>query len=139
MLYKRILGEEHPDVATSLNNIATLYYDQGHYSEAEPLYTQALALRRRILGEEHPDVASSLNNLGDLYRSQGHYSEAECLFLQAIIRALRCLGEDHPNTQIFISNFIRTLKEALNGNQSDQLSDHPLTQHLLAQLRDTAD
>ena len=56
-------GEEHPDVATSLNNLASLYKSQGHYSEAEPLYTQALALRRRILGEEHPDVANSLNNL----------------------------------------------------------------------------
>jgi tetratricopeptide (TPR) repeat protein len=35
------LGEEHPDVATSLGNLAGLYCDQGRYSEAEPLYRQA--------------------------------------------------------------------------------------------------
>ncbi len=36
------------------NNLAELYNFQGRYSEAEPLYIQALALRRKLLGEEHP-------------------------------------------------------------------------------------
>jgi tetratricopeptide (TPR) repeat protein len=60
------LGEEHPSVATSLNNLAYLYYSQGRYAEAEPLLQQALELRKRLLGTEHPDVASSLSdaNLG---------------------------------------------------------------------------
>ncbi|MBC6431630.1 tetratricopeptide repeat protein [Nostoc sp. HG1] len=31
------LGEEHPDVASSYNNLAALYNYQGQYSEAEPL------------------------------------------------------------------------------------------------------
>lgn len=57
------LGEEHPDVATTLNNLANLYDSQGRYSEAEPLFPQALELRQRLLGKEHPDVAQSLNNL----------------------------------------------------------------------------
>ncbi|MEH2321058.1 tetratricopeptide repeat protein, partial [Nostoc sp.] len=35
---KKRLGESHPDVATSLNNLASLYNSQGRYSEAEPLY-----------------------------------------------------------------------------------------------------
>ncbi|MBD2338416.1 tetratricopeptide repeat protein, partial [Calothrix sp. FACHB-156] len=72
------------DLATSLNNLAGLYDSQGRYSEAETLYTQALALRRKLLGEEHPDVASSLNNLAALYYSQGRYSEAEPLYSQAL-------------------------------------------------------
>ncbi|MGJ5634439.1 tetratricopeptide repeat protein, partial [Nostoc sp. CALU 1950] len=76
---KKRLGEEHPDVALSLNNLASLYYSQGRYSEAEPLYIQALALWRKLLGEEHPDIALSLNNLALLYYSQGRYSEAEPL------------------------------------------------------------
>jgi Tetratricopeptide repeat len=40
-----------------LNNLAVLYYEQGRYSEAEPLYRDALAMRQRLLGEEHPDIA----------------------------------------------------------------------------------
>ncbi|MEH2407795.1 MAG: tetratricopeptide repeat-containing protein [Nostoc sp.] len=77
---KKRFGDEHPDVATSLNNLALLYRSQGRYSEAEPLYIQALSMIKRLLGDEHPDVAASLNNLAALYRSQGRYSEAEPLY-----------------------------------------------------------
>jgi hypothetical protein len=35
------LGERHPLVATSLNNLALLYHNQGRYEAAEPLYQQA--------------------------------------------------------------------------------------------------
>ena len=66
-LRKRLLGDEHPDVATSLNNLALLYDSQGRYSEADPLLVQALELRKRLLREEHPHVAASLNNLAYLY------------------------------------------------------------------------
>ncbi|WZI66586.1 MAG: tetratricopeptide repeat protein [Gloeotrichia echinulata IR180] len=38
------MGDEHPDVATSLNNLAYLYDSQGRYREAEPFYLQALAI-----------------------------------------------------------------------------------------------
>jgi len=47
--------------------LAFLYYSQGKYKEAEPLYQQALALRQKLLGDDHPDVAASLNNLALLY------------------------------------------------------------------------
>ncbi|MBX9256868.1 tetratricopeptide repeat protein, partial [Desmonostoc muscorum CCALA 125] len=94
---KKRLGEEHPSVATSLNNLAELYESQGRYSEAELLFQQALALRRKLLGEEHPDVASSLNNLAALYDSQGRYSEAEPLYQQALALRRKLLGEEHPD------------------------------------------
>ena len=76
---KHILGENHPDVATSLNNLAKLYHDQGRYTEAEPLYQRSLQIREAQLGKDHPHVATSLNNLAALYRAQGRYPEAEPL------------------------------------------------------------
>jgi tetratricopeptide (TPR) repeat protein len=93
---RKRLGEEHPDVATSLNNLAGLYRSQGKYEEAEPLYRSALEKRKRLLGEEHPDVATSLNNLAGLYRSQGKYEEAEPLYRSALEMYKRLLGEEHP-------------------------------------------
>jgi tetratricopeptide (TPR) repeat protein len=54
LIQERILGEEHPDTATSLNNLATLYQDQGKYAEAEPLLVRALAICERVLGKAHP-------------------------------------------------------------------------------------
>ena len=52
---KKILGENHPDYATSLNNLALLYYNMGDYSKADPLYQKALEIYENVLGENHPD------------------------------------------------------------------------------------
>ncbi|MEH2465747.1 tetratricopeptide repeat protein [Nostoc sp.] len=101
---KKRLGEEHPDIALSLNNLALLYYSQGKYNEAEPLYLQALELSQRLLGEEHPDVALSFNNLAALYVSQARYSEAEPLLKQALELRQRLLGEEHPDVALSLSN-----------------------------------
>jgi tetratricopeptide (TPR) repeat protein len=61
------LGENHPNVATSLNNLAGLYKSQGKYNEAESLYRRSLSIWEKQLGENHPLVATSLNNLAELY------------------------------------------------------------------------
>ena len=57
------LGPEHPDVASSLNNLASAVHAQGRYAEADTLYRRALAVREKALGPDHPDVAASLNSL----------------------------------------------------------------------------
>ena len=60
---EQVLGPNHPDTASSLNNLAGLYYSQGDYERARPLYERALAITEQVLGPNHPDTASSLNNL----------------------------------------------------------------------------
>ncbi len=98
------LGDNHPDVATSLNNLALLYKSQGKYDQAELLYLQALELCQRLLGDNHPDVATSLNNLALLYKSQGLYQRAEPLYLQALELRQRLLGDNHPDVAQSLNN-----------------------------------
>ena len=98
-IYKRQLGNDHPDVAQSLNNLAQLYYSQGRYNDAELLYLQSLDILKRQLGYDHPDVAQSLNNLAQLYFSQENYLEAENLAQQALVIYQQKLGSEHPDTQ----------------------------------------
>ncbi|MBD2180311.1 tetratricopeptide repeat protein [Planktothrix sp. FACHB-1355] len=99
------LGEEHLNIARSLNNLAWLYWLQSRYSEAEPLYLQALVLQRRFLGEEHPDIARNMNNLAMLYRSQGRYSEAEVLYTQALEMGKKLWkDEEHPDVAFCLHN-----------------------------------
>jgi tetratricopeptide (TPR) repeat protein len=97
-------GEEHLDVATSLNNLAGLYYTQGRYSEAEPLYLQALEVRKHLLGTHHLDVTTSLNNLAGLYYAQGRYSEAEPVYLQVLEVRKRLLGNCHLDVASSLNN-----------------------------------
>jgi hypothetical protein len=50
------LGGDHPDVGTTLKNLAELYRASGRTDEAEPLYRRAVAIAEKILGKEHPDT-----------------------------------------------------------------------------------
>ncbi|MCK5186228.1 MAG: tetratricopeptide repeat protein [Deltaproteobacteria bacterium] len=76
---KRTFGPDHPDVATSLNNLALLYRSQGKYDEAEPLYKRALAIWEDAFGPDHPNVLTVLENMSDLYKNIGKEDEAKRL------------------------------------------------------------
>ena len=92
-------NKEDIEFALSLNNLARLYYFQGRYNDAEPLFLQSLDIYKRQLGNDHPDVAQSLNNLAQLYFSQENYLEAENLAQQALVIYQQKLGSEHPDTQ----------------------------------------
>ncbi|MDZ8225165.1 tetratricopeptide repeat protein [Nostoc sp. ChiVER01] len=101
---QELFATDHPNVATSLNNLAALYESQGRYNEAEPLYSQALTMRKCLFDSDHPDVAQSLNNLAKLYNSQGRYSKAEPLFNDALEMTKRLFVGDHPNVATSLNN-----------------------------------
>jgi tetratricopeptide (TPR) repeat protein len=101
---KRLLGDRHSHVATSLDNLAEIYRKQGQYEKAEPLYLQALELYKSLLGDRHPDVATSLDNLARLYQDQGRYEKAEPLVLQALELRKSLLSDRHPDVATSLIN-----------------------------------
>ena len=64
-------------MATSYNNMATVYNSQGRHEEALVQHEKALEIRTRVFGSEHLFVAASYNNIAVVYRQQGRYEE-EC-------------------------------------------------------------
>ncbi|MBW4651003.1 MAG: tetratricopeptide repeat protein [Kastovskya adunca ATA6-11-RM4] len=115
-IMEKVLGQEHPDVATSLNNLANLYKEMGNYSTAEPLYQRALAILEKVLGQAHPDVALTLNNLALLYQLQGNYSTAEPLYQRSLAILEKVLGQEHPSVATTLNNL--ALLYQLQGNYS---------------------
>ena len=67
---RRVLGTEHPDTLTSMNNLALLYQARASSPRPSRSCVKALEVRRRVLGEEHPDTLTSMNNLAALYRTR---------------------------------------------------------------------
>ena len=67
-ILQELLGEEHPDTLTSMNNLAATYWRQRKLEDAADLYEKTLERQRRILGEEHPDTLTSMHNLATTYR-----------------------------------------------------------------------
>jgi tetratricopeptide (TPR) repeat protein len=117
-LYKRALatreevqGPGHPDTATSVNNLAFLYWHQGKLDEAEQLLKRALAIREEALGDKHPDTAYSLNNLASLYHAQGKLTEAEPLLKEALATFKKVQGPDHPDTRAVQNNYDDLLQQ----------------------------
>jgi len=133
-----LLGPDHPDVATSLNNLAELYRVLGRFAEAEPLYLRALMISEEALGQDHPYVAIWLNNLALLYDSQGRYEEAEPLYLRALKITEKALGPDHSKVATRLNNLAALYdslgryeeaepmyKRALEINEKALGGDHP--------------
>jgi hypothetical protein len=51
---RRILPEDHPEMAMSLSKLATCHRILGEYDKAASMYEELLAMRRRILPEDPP-------------------------------------------------------------------------------------
>jgi tetratricopeptide (TPR) repeat protein len=106
-----VLGKEHPDTLTSMNNLANSLRRQGKYAEAEALDRQTLQLMETVLGKEHPDTLTSMNNLANSLRRQGKYAEAEALDRQTLQLRETVLGKEHPDTLISMSNLAISLRQ----------------------------
>jgi hypothetical protein len=63
ILKETVLGKDHPDTLTTMNNLAISLDRQGKYTEAEAMHRQTLQLRETLLGKGHPDTLRSMNDL----------------------------------------------------------------------------
>lgn len=105
-----IFGPEHPNVATDLNNLATLLYATNRLAEAEPLYRRALAISEANYGPDHTSVASRLNNLALLLKVTNRLNEAEPLYRRALEIYEASYGPNHPIVAINLSNLSELMK-----------------------------
>jgi tetratricopeptide (TPR) repeat protein len=73
---KRASARIIPRCQFASNNLAALYYNQGQYAKAEPLYNRALAIWEKTLGPEHPNVKGCLEDYALVLRKMGRSEEA---------------------------------------------------------------
>jgi tetratricopeptide (TPR) repeat protein len=81
-----------------MNNLASLYVDQGHYAEAEPLLAAAVDGARRSLREQHPTIAEYLADYGACLTRLERYGEVETGLLEAHQTLSAALGPAHKKT-----------------------------------------
>ena len=103
-IQKKALGEDHPEYASSLNNIGLFEREMGDYKAAERYFQQALEIRKKAFGEEHPDYASSLGNLGVLHSDMGDYKVAATYYKQALEIKMKVFGDEHPEYASSLGN-----------------------------------
>jgi hypothetical protein len=73
VMSEKVLGAEHPDTLTSMNNLARVLDSQGKYEEAKILYERACAGLVMVLGEEHPYTRACTENYSNMLASHRHH------------------------------------------------------------------
>jgi tetratricopeptide (TPR) repeat protein len=108
-LRKEVLGPEHPDTLTSMNNLALVLGSQGKYEDADTMTRQTLAQREKVLGLEHLDTLTSMNNLAGVLNRQGKYKQAETMHRQTLAISEKMLMPKHPFRLTSMSNLALVL------------------------------
>jgi eukaryotic-like serine/threonine-protein kinase len=107
-----VLGEVHPEVASSLSDLAALMREKGDYRAAELLLRDALEMDRKVLGSRDPAVATGLNDLALVYKDQGRYAQAESTCREALSLRRELLGDNHAEVAATLNNLASVLQAA---------------------------
>ena len=146
-LREQHLSTDDLALATSLSNLAGLYFYQDRYQQAAALVERAFAIRQQRLGTEHQVTTESLKHLALLYLRQEQYGQAEPLLLQALAISEQQMGHENPGTTNRMSNLALLysgqerydkaeplLKRAFSINKRCLGADHPETARTMENL-----
>ncbi|MBL8886999.1 MAG: tetratricopeptide repeat protein [Phycisphaerales bacterium] len=92
---RKLLGDDHFDTLTSINNMGILLQWWGKLSEAEPYLRECLERKRRVLGDDHKETVIAIANIGSQMIYLGRAAEAEPYYIEALERSRKL--KDEPN------------------------------------------
>ncbi len=101
---EQLMGDQHPDVAQVLDNLAIFAGYYGDYLSAEFYFERALAIRLAELGDYHLETARSFNNYGALLAAKGNYAKAQEQHNRALVIRRTVGGKRHPETAQSLNN-----------------------------------
>jgi len=136
---RQTLGQDSPDVARTLSNLAALYHKYaGRFEEAEKLYQQALFIREKEFGKNNPEVAGSLLSLALLCENEGKYALSQELYNRALGIYKTKYGMEHADVATTLAGMAELYrvqgkfdqaeplyKQALEINERLENPDHP--------------
>ena len=92
----QVLGETHPDVANTCNNIGIALGKLERYDAAIEVLERALELRAKYYGtREHVEVAATLHNIGNVLHAAQDCAGAIQCFWDAKLLQEQLLGPNH--------------------------------------------
>ncbi|KAF7368060.1 FabD/lysophospholipase-like protein [Mycena sanguinolenta] len=112
----QLLGDEHSNTLTTMNNLASIYNDLGEYQIAKDLLLHVVDKRKQILGDNHPDTLLTMGNLASSYSNFGEYQEAKELRMTVLEKQKQILGDNHLDTLVAMGS-LATAYSALGEYQ----------------------
>jgi eukaryotic-like serine/threonine-protein kinase len=109
---RALLGENHPEIANTLNNLGALQVRMGEFHKAEASHREALAIAEKVFGEDHFVTGTTKSLLASALMEQGRLEEAETLLLEAYRDIRKDFADDHPRTQATIRRLVLLYKKS---------------------------
>lgn len=81
---RRQLGAKSTDYSRSLGNLASIYYNQGKYTEALPLFEEAIQISQQNQRNNTLEYAHWLSVTGNLYQLNRNFAKAEKYYNEAL-------------------------------------------------------
>ncbi len=131
-LRQKALGPEHPDVATSISNLASVAWWMGRYDEAVEKAELAVTLQAKALGPEHPEVIKTLMISAGTLFEVGKYEDSLRRHEHILEMQEKVLGAEHPSVSTSLINLSITLISLGRYDEARQRSERAL---VLAQQR----
>ena len=108
---RRILGDQHLDLAHSVNQLARLLVLTGRPAEAEPFAREGLAIRRQRFGDVHVEVGASLGNLAGILDAMGDKEGSVRARQESLDVVRKATGPEHPYVAAGLSSLGAALRE----------------------------
>jgi eukaryotic-like serine/threonine-protein kinase len=106
-IQRRALGDDHPDVAGTLENLGSVAREQGDLAVARARHLEALRIKE-LQGPENPALVTTLASLGLLAVAEGRFVEAVELTERSAAIEEKTAGESSR-----LATVLTTLGEAL--------------------------
>jgi tRNA A-37 threonylcarbamoyl transferase component Bud32 len=139
-LRRKVLGLDHRETLSTMNNLALAYQDAGRLGDTLPLLKETLERSRIQLGRDDPFTLLAGNNLASAYWDASRLSDALPLLEETLKRRQAKLGPDHPETLVSMNNLsiaywedgrladaLPLIEEALKRRRIQLGPDHPDT------------
>lgn len=114
-------GDQAPEYATAINNLAKFLQATSRLAEAETLYRRALAIYEKASGADAPNVAIAANNLALLLQATDRLAEAESLYRRALAIDERTFGPEHPQVALKLNNLAQVLQATKRFAEAEPL------------------
>lgn len=127
----QLLGEDHPDIASSYAHLGNILRGYQMYDESETMLLKAYDLRRELFGNNHALTNDSKRVLGILYQDMGEETKAEEYYAEAL-EAFRSI---YPNPHAETAEVLQRLGN-LYLNAHKPLKAEQLLREALAMRRE---
>ena len=124
-IQRKILGDDHPDLALTINDLGQSTAQQFRYRSqhrlAEKLFKESIEMLKKSGEKAELDLTIPMGNLAEFYFDRKKIKEANNLYQQILDINLKNLGADHEQVAVARLNLARLEQSQGNFTESRRL------------------